>query len=154
RIKEDKKYSLQKSLLLGLKKIMHKNNFVYDVKVNVHDDVMDIDLLDKDKNVIDKESLSKGEQQLYATALLKALVDESGIQFPVFITSPLQKFEKFHSQNIIREFYPSISEQVVLFPLLEKELSEIEFNSLKENVNKVYVIVSENGHSQFRSVPI
>jgi hypothetical protein len=35
--------------------------------------------------IIDKDSLSKGEQQLYATALLKALVDESGIKFPVFI---------------------------------------------------------------------
>ncbi|WP_400260897.1 AAA family ATPase [Sphingobacterium sp. SG20118] len=154
RIKEDKKYSLQKSILLGLKKIMHKSDFVQDVKVNVHDDVMDIDLLDKDKNVIDKESLSKGEQQLYATALLKALVDESGIQFPVFIDSPLQKFDKFHSQNIIREFYPSISEQVVLFPLLEKELSEIEYDSLKENLNKVYVIDSIEGNSTFRAVAI
>ncbi len=154
RIKEDKKYSLQKSILLGLKKIMHKNDFVQDVKVNVHDDVMDIDLLDQHNNIIDKESLSKGEQQLYATALLKALVDESGIQFPVFIDSPLQKFDKFHSQNIIREFYPSISEQVVLFPLLEKELSEIEYNSLKQNVSKVYVIDSLEGHSHFRAVPV
>lgn len=154
RIKDDKKYSLQKSILLGLKRIMHKSNFVQDVKVNVHDDVMDIDLLDKDSNIIDKESLSKGEQQLYATALLKALVDESGIQFPVFIDSPLQKFDKFHSQNIIREFYPSISEQVVLFPLLEKELSEIEYNSLKQNVNKVYIIDSNEGHSEFRAVPM
>ncbi|MGJ1198212.1 DNA sulfur modification protein DndD [Sphingobacterium spiritivorum] len=154
RIKEDKKYSLQKSILLGLKRIMHKNDFLQDVKVNVEEDVMDIDLLDKHNNVIDKESLSKGEQQLYATALLKALVDESGIQFPVFIDSPLQKFDKFHSQNIIREFYPSISEQVVLFPLLEKELSEIEYNSLKHNVNQVYVIDSQHGHSHFRKVPV
>lgn len=154
RIKEDKKYSLQKSILLGLRRIMHKNDFVKNVKVNVDGDVMDIDLLDKNDHVIDKESLSKGEQQLYATALLKALVDESGIQFPVFIDSPLQKFDKVHSQNIIKEFYPTISEQVVLFPLLEKELSEIEYNSLKENVNNVYVIDNNEGGSQFRAVPV
>lgn len=154
RIKEDKKYSLQKSILLGLRRIMHKNDFVKNVKVNVDGDVMDIDLLDKNDHIIDKESLSKGEQQLYATALLKALVDESGIQFPVFIDSPLQKFDKFHSQNIIKEFYPTISEQVVLFPLLEKELSEIEYNSLKENVNNVYVIDNKEGYSQFRAVPV
>src|SRR5690606_29780324 len=154
KIKEDKKYSLQKSILLGLKKIMHKNDFVHNVRVNVYDDVMDIDLLDKNDNIIDKESLSKGEQQLYATALLKALVDESGIKFPVFIDSPLQKFDKFHSKNIIKEFYPSISEQVVLFPLLEKELSEMEYDYLKPNVNKVFIIDNKNGSSGFKALNV
>lgn len=152
-IKEDKKYSLQKSLLLGLKKIMHKEDFIANVQVHVLDDVMDIDLLDKNENVIDKDSLSKGEQQLYATALLKALVDESGIKFPVFIDSPLQKFDKYHSKNIIKEFYPDISEQVVLFPLLEKELSEAEYNYLKPNVNKVYTIENA-GSSSFKAVDV
>lgn len=150
KIKEDKKYSLQKSIILGLKKIMHKNDFIHNVRVNVVDDVMDIDLLDKNDEVIDKDSLSKGEQQLYATALLKALVDESGIRFPVFIDSPLQKFDKYHSKNIIKEFYPAISEQVVLFPLLEKELSEFEFDYLKPNVNKVFVIENNNNGSSFK----
>lgn len=154
KIKEDKKYSLQKSIMFGLKKIMHKNDFIYDVRVNVVDDVMDIDLLDKNNNLIDKDSLSKGEQQLYATALLKALVDESGIKFPVFIDSPLQKFDKYHSKNIIKEFYPAISEQVVLFPLLEKELSELEYDYLKPNVNKVFVIDNNNNGSCFKALPV
>ncbi len=150
KIKEDKKYSLQKSIMLGLKKIMHKNDFIHNIRVNVVEDVMDIDLLDKNNTVIDKDSLSKGEQQLYATALLKALVDESGIKFPVFIDSPLQKFDKYHSKNIIKEFYPAISEQVVLFPLLEKELSELEYDYLKPNVDKVFVIENQQGGSSFR----
>jgi len=154
KIKEDKKYSLQKSIILGLKKIMHKNNFIHNVRVNVMDDVMDIDLLDQNNNIIDKDSLSKGEQQLYATALLKALVDESGIRFPVFIDSPLQKFDKYHSKNIIKEFYPAISEQVVLFPLLEKELSELEYEYLKPNVNKVFIIENFENRSSFKSYAV
>ena len=149
KIKEDKKYSLQKSLLLGLNKIMHKKDFVHDIRINVYEDVMDIDLIDNQDQIIEKDSLSKGEQQLYATALLKALVEESGIKFPVFIDSPLQKFDKYHSKNIIQEFYPSISEQVVLFPLLEKELSEKEFNLLKENINQVYLIENKINRSVF-----
>ena len=152
RVKEEKKYSLQKSILLGLKKLMHKKNFVRNVRVIVQEDIIDIDLLDWNDQVIDKESLSKGEQQLYATALLKALVDESGIQFPIFIDSPLQKFDKFHSENIIKEFYPSISEQVVLFPLLEKELSEIEYGYLQSNLNKTYLIENKDGASSLKSL--
>jgi DNA sulfur modification protein DndD len=150
RIKEEKKYALQKALKLGLNKLMHKNDFVSNVKVNIDGDIMDIDLLDSKNNVINKDSLSKGEQQLYATALLKALVDESGIQFPVFIDSPLQKFDKNHSQNIIKEFYPDISNQVVLLPLLEKELTEEEYMILKPNLNKTFIIESDNDSSTIK----
>ena len=60
---------------------MHKKDFVHDIRINVYEDVMDIDLIDKQGQIIEKDSLSKGEQQLYATALLKALVEESGIKF-------------------------------------------------------------------------
>ena len=126
KIKEDKKYSLQKSLLLGLNKIMHKKDFVHDIRINVYEDVMDIDLIDKQGQIIEKDSLSKGEQQLYATALLKALVEESGIKFPVFIDSPLQKFDKYHSKNIIQEF-----------------------DLLKKNINQVYLIENKINRSVF-----
>jgi DNA sulfur modification protein DndD len=148
RIKEEKKYSLQKSIQVGLRKLMHKKDKVQDVRVRILEDVMDIDLINQSGKVIDKDTLSKGEQQLYATALLKALVDESGIDFPVFIDSPLQKFDKEHSSNVIQQFYPSISEQVVLFPLLEKELSKDEYELLKPYLSGVYLIHnSSNGSS-------
>jgi DNA sulfur modification protein DndD len=145
RVKEEKKFALQKTIVLGLKRLMHKDDFVKDVQVNIREDVMDIDLIDQKGNIIDKDNLSKGEQQLYATALLKALVDESGIEFPVFIDSPLQKFDKDHSRNIIEEFYPNISNQVVLFPLLEKELTEKEYKLMKPNLSQVYMIKHSTG---------
>ena len=97
---------------------------------------------------------NKTATQVVFSALLKALVDESGIKFPVFIDSPLQKFDKFHSKNIIKEFYPSISEQVVLFPLLEKELSENEYELLKPNLNKAFLIHSDNGSSILKPLPV
>lgn len=43
--------------------------------------------------------MSMGERQMYASALLSALVDESEIEFPVFIDSPMQKFDETHSEN-------------------------------------------------------
>ena len=143
RIKQEKKYALQNSILMGLNKLMHKNKFVSKVNVRIEDEVMDIDLIDQHDQIINKDTLSKGEQQLYATALLKALVDQSGIDFPVFIDSPLQKFDKEHSSNVIQQFYPSISDQVVLFPLLEKELTKSEYELLKPHLGGVYLIDNE-----------
>ena len=106
---------------------MHKEDFIGKVEVVINGEIMDIELYSPDEKIINKDSLSKGEQQLYATSILKALVDESGIQFPVFIDSPLQKFDKSHATKIITEFYPQISKQVVLLPLLYKELTAKEY---------------------------
>ena len=147
KFKNEKKYSLQKRIKHELLKLMHKEDFIADVLVEITDEIIEIHLLDKTGNLIEKETLSKGEQQLYATALLKSLVDESGIQFPIFIDSPLQKFDKRHSKNIITKFYPSISKQVILFPLLEKELSEKEYNLLLPNTALTFIIQNSEGKS-------
>ena len=154
RIKQEKKYALQNSILMGLNKLMHKNNFVSKINVRIEDEVMDIDLIDQHDQIINKDTLSKGEQQLYATALLKALVDQSGIDFPVFIDSPLQKFDKEHSSNVIQQFYPSISDQVVLFPLLEKELTKSEYELLKPHLGGVYLIDNEPQGSSVQKYPV
>lgn len=138
--KKEKKQSLEQRILKELNALMHKEDFISKVEVQVEGEIIDIHLFDKRGEVVLKESLSKGEQQLYATSILKALVDESNVKFPIFIDSPLQKFDKRHSKNVITEFYPNVSEQVVLFPLLEKELTEKEYQQLLPKVNKAFLI--------------
>src|SRR5690606_38575650 len=81
-----------------------------------------------------------GERQMHASALLKALVDESDIGFPVFIDSPMQKFAIEHAENVMKEFNPNFSEQVVLFLLFHKSLTESEFELLKPKNSKSYII--------------
>lgn len=150
RLKEKKRESLQSKILTELQRLMHKQQFIERVEVVLEEDLLDIDFYDGVGNLINKDGLSKGEQQLYATALLKALVDESNIKFPIFIDSPLQKFDHKHAINIIKDFYPMISEQVILLPLLEKELTEKEFESLLPRVSKTYVIKNiDKDHSRF-----
>lgn len=147
RLKIKKKVSLEKNIFTELNSLMHKTDFVSKVNVVIEGDLIDIELYDNQERFIDKELLSKGEQQLYATALLKALVDESNINFPVFIDSPLQKFDKEHSRNIIKEFYPNLSAQVVLFPLLEKELNFEEYLWMLDKVGGAYLIKQNNKYN-------
>lgn len=153
-LKSEKKSSLERRLKGIMNSLMHKEDFIGSVQVNVKEDSLDIDLLTPAGAVIRKDTLSKGEQQLYATSLLKALVDESGIEFPVFIDSPLQKFDKSHSSKIITEFYPTISKQVVLFPLLHKELTASEMEIMKPLVKTAYLIKNEVDHSYFKAVDV
>ena len=152
KIKTQKKYSLEKSILIGMNSLMHKSDFIEKVNIEINDDYLDINLYDRAGLKIDKESLSKGEQQLYATSILKSLVEESGINFPIFVDSPLQKFDKVHSENIIKKFYPSISKQVVLFPLVEKELTFDEFKLMESNIESIHSIISERGNSYIKKI--
>ncbi len=153
-LKEEKKSALERRIKTTMNNLMHKTDFIENVGVVISDDMIDINLYSKDNVLIKKETLSKGEQQLYATSLLKALVDESGIQFPVFIDSPLQKFDKSHASKIITEFYPTVSKQVILFPLLHKELSEKELNIMKPFLNSAYLIKNRDFQSYIQQVEI
>lgn len=153
-LKREKKFSLERRIKVILNALMHKDDFIANVEVFIDGDNMDIELYASDGSKISKESLSKGEQQLYATSILKALVEESNIQFPVFIDSPLQKFDKSHATKIITEFYPTISKQVILFPLLYKELTPEELDVMKPLVNSAYLIKNDVTHSYFEEINV
>jgi DNA sulfur modification protein DndD len=153
-LKNEKKMSLERRIKSTLNSLMHKTDFIGKVDVVINDDMIDIDLYASDGNIIKKEMLSKGEQQLYATSLLKALVEESGIEFPVFIDSPLQKFDKSHANKIITEFYPTVSKQVILFPLLHKELTESELETMKPFIKSTYLLKNKNSYSYIEQVDI
>ena len=152
RLRNSRRESLASKIKSELDVLMHKSDFIHNVEVEIQDGIMEIKLIGVDGTEIGKEKLSKGEQHLYATAILKSLVVESGISFPVFIDSPLQKFDRVHANNIITKFYPSVSKQVVIFPLLGKELSEEEYHGLMPNVNSTFVIQNDGSHSYVQPV--
>ena len=148
-----KKASLELQIRDGLQMLMHKKQFIDRVEVRIDYENIDIELLNSRQEIIRKDSLSKGEQQMYATALLRGLVEESDIEFPVFIDSPMQKFDEEHALNIVKDFYPTISKQVILFPLINKELTQREYQLLRPHVARTYLIHNVNADkSEFRSV--
>lgn len=139
-MKRKKKTSLEQRILLALTTLMHKKDFIKEVTVEINGDILDICLKDRRGNIITKDDLSRGEQQLYAMAILKSMAEESRIDFPIFIDSPLQKFDDKHSRSIINRFYPQVGKQVILLPLLGKELTEEEFALLLDHVNSTFII--------------
>ena len=154
RFKEEKKKALAKKLEVKLQSYLHKTNLVKKVIVDINgngDDV-DICLFGYDDKKIDNSILSMGERQMFASALLSALVDETEIEFPVFIDSPMQKFDPQHTKNVLTKFYPNVSKQVILFPLLKKELTEEEYQYIQPIVNKSYLINNEKDGSHFVEV--
>lgn len=154
RFKAEKKKALEQKLEEKLKAFMHKSDFVHKVIVDIqgNGEDVDINLYDSHNKKIDKGNLSMGEKQLFASALLGALVEETQLEFPVFIDSPMQKLDPSHSKNILMKFYPTVSKQVVFFPLLLKELTEEEYGLIQNITSKTYLIHNENDGSCFVEV--
>lgn len=70
-LRAKRKFSLEKKIMAGIDVLMHKADFIHSVRIDLQNDIIEIELLDKAGEIISKEKLSKGEQQLYATAILK-----------------------------------------------------------------------------------
>ena len=61
------------------------------------------------------ESFSAGERQLYNLSLVGALRFASNIDLPLFIDTPFARLDDAHRNQLLNDFVPNISKQVVLF---------------------------------------
>lgn len=153
------KDSLEKTILIELKTLMHKlsseeNNskFIEDVKVTIlaSGQGMKITLLDQDDNEIRKESLSSGEKQIYISCLIKAILNESIQSLPIFIDTPLGRLDEEHRDSITKKYYPALSEQVVLFST-NSEITPKRFRDISENIAKSYLLVNDGANTNLKN---
>lgn len=153
--KDKHKDSLEKTILIELKTLMHKLNseenqskFIEDVKVTIlaSGQGMKITLMDQDDNEIRKESLSSGEKQIYISCLIKAILKESIQSLPIFIDTPLGRLDEEHRDSITKKYYPALSEQVVLFST-NSEITPKRFKDISANVSKSYLLVNDGANT-------
>ena len=154
--KKIKKDSLAKNLLFELKKLMHKlqakdSGFIEDTKIDILPDGkgLKVSILDSEGNDVPKESLSTGEKQIYISCLIKAILMEGIQNFPIFIDTPLGRLDHEHIENILKDYYPELSSQVVLLAT-NNEITPRRFNSIVSKVAKSYLIVNEKRKSNFK----
>ena len=146
--KEQRRKNLEKRITVALKSMFHKDVLIDAVSIAIDDGGMDLTLLDSDGVKVPKESLSMGEKQLYAVALLKALIDESGMEFPVVVDSPLQKLDPDHALMLLDQVFPELSSQVFVLPLPNKELTRGEFEKIEHRVSSLHLIKHSQGSSR------
>ena len=154
--KRSKKEALANKLLAELQKLMHKmqngdSSFIKDARIDILPDGkgLKVSILDSDGNEIPKESFSTGEKQIYISCLIKAILSESIQNFPIFIDTPLGRLDHEHIENILNNYYPDLSSQVVLLAT-NNEITPRRFNSISSKVSKSYLIVNENKKSNFK----
>lgn len=154
--KRKKKEVLAINLLEELKKLMHKmqnadSKFIEDTRIDILPEGkgLKVSILDSDGKEIPKESFSTGEKQIYISCLIKSILSESIQNFPIFIDTPLGRLDHEHIENILKNYYPDLSSQVILLAT-NNEITPRRFDSISSKISKSYLIVSENKKSSFK----
>ncbi|HAI69832.1 MAG TPA: DNA sulfur modification protein DndD [Gammaproteobacteria bacterium] len=89
-------------------------------------------------------NFSSGMRQLIATTLLWALKEVSGKNIPLIIDTPLARIDREHQNNLLRQYYPNVAQQVIILPT-DSELDVRKYEQLKAYIYKEYCLYNAQG---------
>ena len=114
---------LEKLILESFNNLHRKKNYVKSIKINTSS--FELQLFEKKNIEIDTDKLSAGERQLLAVAILWGLAKASNSVAPTIIDTPLGRLDSEHRLNLVEQYFPTASKQVILL-------------STDEEINKKY----------------
>ena len=114
---------LEKLILNCFKSLHRKKNFIKSIKIDTIE--FDLKISDKKDTEVNTEDLSAGERQLLAVAILWGLAKASNSAAPTIIDTPLGRLDSEHRFNLVEQYFPTASKQVILL-------------STDEEINKKY----------------
>ncbi|TPK59096.1 DNA sulfur modification protein DndD [Mesorhizobium sp. B2-4-15] len=115
--------------------LARKENLVADVEIDPAS--FTITLIDRTRNGMPKSSLSAGEKQIYAIAMLWALARTSGRPLPMIIDTPLARLDSEHRARLVERYFPRASHQVILLST-DTEIDEGLLAKLKPSISHSY----------------
>lgn len=119
---------------------------------HIDPDTFSVELTYVDGRTLDREQLSAGEKQVYATAMLEALGKTSGRRLPIIIDTPLGRLDSEHRRRLTEAYFPKASHQVVLLSTdTEIRLHDVPME-FSQSIAKKYELgfSSINGESYIR----
>ena len=135
---------LENEILVGLQILLHKENFVE--KVSIDKETFEVKLYKGDDDEITKDMLSKGELQMYATAIVWGLAKTSGRPLPFIIDTPLARLDEEHRSSLVQEFYPERHQTIILST--DSEINREYYKKLQPHISKSYVIEYDSGEGK------
>ena len=146
RLRGKKLELLERYITEGLQMLLHKKEFID--KVSIDNESFEVKLF-KGDDEISKEMLSKGELQMFATAVVWGLAKTSGRPLPFMIDTPLARLDEEHRESLVEKFYPYASHQLIIFST-NSEINGKFYPKLEPFVERSFVIKydSDKGKTQ------
>ncbi|MGY0639074.1 MAG: DNA sulfur modification protein DndD, partial [Paraglaciecola chathamensis] len=99
----------------------------------------DVILVDSDGLAINRKSMSAGEKQIFAFAILEALGKLSGKVLPVVVDTPLGRLDSKHRDKLVQHYFPEAGEQVILLST-DTEVDEDFFSAMAHEISHAFEI--------------
>lgn len=129
--------SLSDQITDCFRQLHRKSKLELSFKIDIKDFSLSITKANGDE--ISSSSLSAGERQLLAVAILWALAKSSGKELPTVIDTPLGRLDGPHREKLISNYFPMASAQVLIFST-DEEISPNHYKTLKPFIAKEYKI--------------
>jgi DNA sulfur modification protein DndD len=127
--------------------LAHDKDWIKMVEIN---DKFEIKLLNYLEREMSVSSLSAGQRQILATALIQALASVSEVKSFICIDTPLARIDLENREQIITKYYPKASKQVIILSTnSEIDPSKSEYRFMKDYIAKEYTIISDDYKSSF-----
>lgn len=126
---------LQEEFERIFKELHRKEDMI--ARVAIDPQSCEVTLFDGHDQSINKGSLSSGELEIYAISMLWSLARTSGQKLPFIIDTPLARLDSEHRDNLINQFFPHASHQVMIFST-NTEVDRQYFDQLKPNLAKAF----------------
>lgn len=134
-LKKEKINQLNLNFSESFNKLTRKQKIIKNIEIDP--DTFEVTLFDTADNPIPKVTLSSGEKQLYAIAMLWSLAKTSGRPLPVIIDTPLGRLDSDHRNNLIINYFPMASHQVILLST-DTEVDQQLYKKLRPHISHCY----------------
>ncbi len=119
-------------------RLLHRKQ-KFDLKFVIDSEDFTLSITKPNDLSVSAKTLSAGERQLLAVAILWALAKSSGKTLPTVIDTPLGRLDGPHRQKLIKNYFPKASNQVLIFST-DEEVTKEHYESLKPHIAAEYKI--------------
>lgn len=135
RLTERKLDRLENVLTKRYRQLSNKGDFYEQIHIDKEN--LQIRIETANGSFKEQSQLSAGERQIFATALIWGLAEISDRPLPFIIDTPLGRLDKEHRQNLIENFFPEASHQVLVLST-DTEITEEYYESLASKTAAEY----------------
>ena len=149
-VKEKKIHIFCELFIESYEKVARKKNVFS--RITLNPETYEVKLYKKGKSYekeVKKSELSEGEKQIYAITVLWTLTKMSPKQLPFIIDTPLGRLDIPHRENIVLNFFPKVSHQLIILST-DTEIDEKYYKNLKSRINKNYILDYSDGETQIK----
>ena len=128
---------LEKLILECFKSLHRKKDFIKSIKIDTS--TFDLQVFEAKNVQVDTDILSAGERQLLAVAILWGLAKASNSAAPTVIDTPLGRLDSEHRLNLVEQYFPTASKQVILLST-DEEINQKYHKYMKPYLARSYKI--------------